>query len=384
MATSIAGDNPGAVALVREHLAEFPRDAYLLSQVTGPFSLIGFGGGPDWRRETFDLLQPLAPLYGDDWWFLSVNAFAHNELNHFADARRMAERSLELYARSGHTAHTLAHVFFETGEAGPGSSFLSGWLPGYAREAQLFGHLTWHHCLFLLAAGRYRGALDLYDTYLRPSRSLGAALITVSDAAALLWRCQLYGAAEGPLPWEEVREFAARMFPRAGVTFGDIHCALAFAATSDDAALTHLIDELRDRAAAGRLPAGEVVPALAQGIAAHGRGDYEAAIQHIEPWVGQIVRIGGSNAQREVIEDTLLDAYIRGGYLDRAEALLRDRLARRPSPRDFFALGRTIAATGDKAAAVEPLTRARAAWAEAEPDAPEQAVFRAMLVGLGL
>ena len=49
---------------------------------------------------------------------------------------------------------------------------------------------------------------------------------------------------------------------------------------------------------------------------------------------GDVARIGGSGAQREIIEDTLLLALIRSGEATKARALLDERLHRRPSPRD--------------------------------------------------
>lgn len=46
------------------------------------------------------------------------------------------------------------------------------------------------------------------------------------------------------------------------------------------------------------------------------------------------VRIGGSHAQREMIEDTLLIALMRSGDAAKARELLDRRLHRRPSLRD--------------------------------------------------
>jgi uncharacterized protein HemY len=57
-------------------------------------------------------------------------------------------------------------------------------------------------------------------------------------------------------------------------------------------------------------------------------------VQHLEPVADQVVRVGGSNAQREVFADTLLQAYLRAGHYTKAESSLRKRLARRPSARD--------------------------------------------------
>ena len=383
LAASIGGDNPGALARIREHVQEFPRDAYLLSQCTGPFSLIGFGGGPDWRRECFELLTPLAPTYGDDWWFLSAYAFLHNELEHFAEARRLCERSLALEPRSAHTAHTTAHIAYETGDMSGGRAFVDGWLPGYPRDGQLFGHLTWHACLFDIAGGHYSHALDRYDTYLCPAESLGTAIITMADAAALLWRCDVYAGAAGAKRWEAVAGFARTAFVRPGITFADLHCALAFAATSDDGALATLVDGLRARVNEGRMPAGEVVPVLAEAIAAYGHGDYEGCARLLEPWQDQVVRVGGSNAQREVFEDTLLEAYLRSSQWDKAEAMLHARLARRHTPRDAFRAGRVAAARHLRDQAVAFLSEARDGWQDADANTGEAAALVHEFAALG-
>lgn len=47
-----------------------------------------------------------------------------------------------------------------------------------------------------------------------------------------------------------------------------------------------------------------------------------------------LVQIGGSHAQRELWEDTLIVACLRGGHRDKAARLISDRLHRRPSARD--------------------------------------------------
>jgi hypothetical protein len=54
----------------------------------------------------------------------------------------------------------------------------------------------------------------------------------------------------------------------------------------------------------------------------------------LEPVRGEVSRIGGSGAQREIVEDTLLVALMRGGEAVKAKDLLDERLHRRPSPRD--------------------------------------------------
>lgn len=334
IAAAIDGDPRRAVALTREHLADFPRDAFVLNQANGPFGLIGFGGGADWRIEMFGLLEPLADAYGDDWWFLSALGFAHNELYHFEEARGMAERSLQLFPRSGHGSHTMAHVFFETGDARGGATFLSQWLPDYDRPAQLYGHLWWHRALFALSAGDHESALRIYDEHLRPAVNQGTSIIVLADCAALLWRAPIYAEDNHHLPWGDLRDFAASAFPSAGIAFADTHAAFAYAATRDHESLQRLESQVRERLDRGRVPAGEVVPAIIDAVGMFARGDYNAACDRLEPLTGQVVRVGGSNAQRQVFEDTLLEAYLRAGRSEPARVLLSARLQRRPSPRD--------------------------------------------------
>ena len=88
---------------------------------------------------------------------------------------------------------------------------------------------------------------------------------------------------------------------------------------------------LQSLVGAGRLPPGAVAPAL---CAALSRGDNEEAARVLEAALADLPRIGGSHAQREVFEDTLITAYLRSRQTAKAGLLLRTRLARRPSARD--------------------------------------------------
>ena len=67
---------------------------------------------------------------------------------------------------------------------------------------------------------------------------------------------------------------------------------------------------------------------------AFGNGDYGACARILEPVAAEVVRIGGSHAQREIVEDTLLVAFMKGGEPAKARELLDRRLHRRPSSRD--------------------------------------------------
>jgi len=333
LSLAIDGNGKAALGAIKDHLKEYPRNAFLLAQAVGPFGLIAFGGYQDRHEQNLALLESVRDDYGDDWWYTSSLAFALNELNRFDEAAPLAQRAYET-RKTGNAAHTVAHVHFETGGVDAGVTFLEAFLSWHSREAQIHSHLGWHLALFELARNNPAGANRIMDDLLRPSISHGSPLSTLADGAALVWRQQLLGVEPAENAATDVAVFASERFSRPGVTFADLHCALVYGATGNFAALEELAAQMRQRLAEGKIPAGEVVPAVVQAITAFAREDYAAAIALLEPVANQVVKVGGSNAQREVFEDTLLEAYIRAGRSEPALELLDRRLARRPSSLD--------------------------------------------------
>ena len=332
---SINGAAGEALATVQAHASEFPRDALPLSLALGVFGLLGFSGRRDHHEAQLALLEELAPYWGEDWWFLGYLGWAYIETGDVATGTRLVEKSLASNPRNAHAAHQRVHGFFEAGDAADGAGFVETWLKGYDRTGHLHCHLSWHLALFELARGNADRARAIYLDSIRPSVAHAAPMLVLADSASFLWRWRFYAAAP-PLDeeWAEVAGHARRHFPRASLAFADLHAALAEAATGDDAGLQSRIAELKKLARDGRLPPGEVAPALAAGAAALGRGDNTEAAHILGTALVDLPRIGGSHAQREVFEDSLIVAYLRSGQAAKAAPLLRARLSRRPSTRD--------------------------------------------------
>jgi tetratricopeptide (TPR) repeat protein len=331
LGTLVAGETARGLALVDEHVAEFPRDALLVNQAS---STIGFSGRPDREEFRRAFLERLAPAYGEDWWFQSALAFTYHEVGRYAESRRLSEHSLAQYPGNAHASHNIAHVCFETLDNDGGLAFLGDWLDGYDRRAPFHCHLAWHLSLFELHRGDDRRALEICERDVLGSSNGRLALI---DGAALLWRLHLDGCADGALPWQPLAELAARS-SRPGFIFGDIHAALAYAASGDEAALSALVDGLRALAAKGHPTASVALP-LVEAAAAFGAGDLAGALTYLEPVEDQMHRMGGSHAQWELFEETMVVCYLRLGRHEQAARLLRRRLAHRQSTRDLAWLG---------------------------------------------
>ncbi len=335
VSTFVAGETMRGLALVDEHVAEFPRDAMLVNQAS---SAIALAGRSDREEHRVAFLERLAPAYGDDWWFQSALAFTYHEVDRFEESRRLSEASLRQYPRNASAAHNLAHISFETLDIDAGAAFLDEWMAGYDRRATFHCHLAWHQAMFALHEGRYAQALAIFDRDILRSVNPRSAM---TDGTALLWRVRLDGAQE-PLPWRALADLAAGV-SRPGYLFGECHAALAYAACGDDAALTKMMDGLRALDAKGNPIAGRVVLPLVQGTAAFAAGDHAGALAHFEPVEREMHRIGGSHAQWELFEETMVACYLELARYDDALRLVRRRLARRASPRDQKWLARASA-----------------------------------------
>jgi len=118
------------------------------------------------------------------------------------------------------------------------------------------------------------------------------------------------------------------------MAFSDLHIALAQAVARNDAALEARARQMDELARQGRYPSGPCVPAVSHAFAAFERGDFTAAIDALEPIArelpGELERLGGSRAQLDLVEFTLLKAYLGADRPDDARRMLSAR--RRGSP----------------------------------------------------
>jgi thioredoxin-like negative regulator of GroEL len=322
---AFSGETDAAIEALYAHLAEWPRDALMVATATNPNGLIGSSGRIGQKREVAALLDRLAPHYGDDYWFLSYHAIALGEDGRVGEARPKIERSVTLNSKNAHCAHGMAHVCYESGAADEGRDFLSSWLATYPREGAFHGHLSWHLALVELGSGNWSAAQQLYRDAIAPDRHPGGPQQKTWDGVAFLWRSELAGRPRDATAWRTLYDYAASTLPRPGAGLADLHVMLAHAVTRDDAGLDARTRQIEELARKGRYPSGSYVPELARGFVAFERGDYAAAIAALAPLVRQSERIGGSRAQHDLIEFTLLKAYLNDDRLEEARQLLAIR-----------------------------------------------------------
>ncbi|QOZ79730.1 tetratricopeptide repeat protein [Bradyrhizobium sp. CCBAU 53351] len=331
---AIEGRLPEAIAATLKHVESWPRDALVLSLPLGAFGLFAFSGMADHDRARHELCERVKQHYGEDWWFLTMAGWAMTENGDVARGRSVTERGFNLRRTNAHAAHAVLHAMFEDGSIDAADRLVGEWIPTYDRAGILHGHIRWHQALGALEQDDAARALAIYADVLQPTATQAPPLNVITDAASLLWRLSAYGHTVPKALWAEADATAQKLFPKSSLPFADVHMALFAAATQNQEALAARLAVIEQRLAEGRLPAGPVVPAIFRALAAFADEAYASCVQTLAPVLTEVVRIGGSHAQRELVEDTYIVALMRSGELPRARAVLDARLHRRPSLRD--------------------------------------------------
>lgn len=265
---------------------------------------------------------------GDDPVLFGLRGMGAQERGDLDEAERHAARALEMDPTGSAGAHPMAHVYFERGDHSAGIAWLESWLPTADDAAEFTTHLHWHAALHHLALGHADHVVEAYGARLcRPEpRSL-------VDRTSMLWRLQLHGVvdpgvdpseADYPKPLRDSVDFVP-------TTMMGVHVALGLAALGDGDSLRRLAET----AVASKTPgAARLVAPIALALADHIDGNFEAAADRLLSIENEMAVLGGSHAQREVFEDTLIDSLIRAGRHVDAESRLRARLQRRPNDVD--------------------------------------------------
>ena len=334
LALTTQGQSARALEIALGHLETWPRDAIIMSLPLGAFGLFAFSGMANHDQARVDLCERHARHYDDDWWFLTYLGWSHTENGSVAIGRGITERAFGKRRENAHALHALAHAMFEDGSADDAEALIAGWLPIYHRSGLMYGHVAWHEALLALEQGDSDRATAIYLERIQPSVTEAAPLNAMTDGVSLLWRLQASGHAVPNDAWRGLADYAEHRFPRAGNSFIDVHMALLAAMTGNAVALERRLADLDARRESGRLPAGAVVPDICRAARAFAEQNYRECVRILEPACAEVVRIGGSHAQREMIEDTLLIALMKSGEAAKSRDLLDRRLHRRPSLRD--------------------------------------------------
>jgi len=312
----LEGKGGAARAAVYEHIDQWPLDVMIAHMCTSVFGLIGFSGLPGREAEQLAFNTRLSSHYGDNWWCRAQLAFAQLEVGRMTEAESNIEAALTANPDSAHSAHIRAHLYYENQQDVEGLRYLSDWWSNYDPEGTLHNHISWHVGLWSLEAGDLERMWGILDAEISPDTSQGPPLNVLTDAAALLFRAELAGVDVPIERWRKISDYALTWFPKTGLAFADVHAAIAHARCHNREALDELVKN-----AGG--PAGDVTRTISSAYSAMEDQDWAKAADFFAEALPEHARIGGSHAQRDLIDFSLAACLVRAGRRKEAHTVLK-------------------------------------------------------------
>jgi tetratricopeptide (TPR) repeat protein len=259
---------------------------------------------------------------------LGMLAFGLEETGQDDRAEAAGRRAIELNPRNGWAQHAVAHVLEMQDRREDGIAWMRADIPAWTEKSFLQVHNWWHLSLFHLGLDQIDEALALYDGPIwGASRSNFA--FDIIDAAALLWRLRLRGVDVGDrfATLADVVETE----PRGQNAFVDSHAVMALVGAGRFKAAERVLKRQRAVTGDNAMFVRDVGLPLMEAILAFGQHRYGEAVDHLREVRNRSARFGGSHAQRDVIDLTLIAAAGKAGEFSLEAALLAEREAARPT-----------------------------------------------------
>ncbi|KAK6732110.1 hypothetical protein RB195_016473 [Necator americanus] len=305
------GKMRAASALWEEILTEYPTDLMAIKFAHEAYFFMGDAKG---KRDSVQAVLPKhngsEPCYS---YLHGMWAFGLEECEQYDEAEKAAVKALNLNRFDCWATHARAHCMVMQGRNDEGINFMEStvndWRPGWI----IATHNYWHNALFYIEKGDYETPLTIFDNEVcRRACSGKQSVLDTADAASMLWRLELEGVDVGKR-WHDLPNMSTHLEDHV-TCFNDAHLGIALMRREETENESRLYDSLVEFSENTDVDNTKVsrdvgIP-LYEGMRNFGRAQYDEAAGKLLPIRHEIYRIGGSNAQRDLFAQTLIQACI--------------------------------------------------------------------------
>lgn len=244
-------------------------------------------------------------------------AFALEESNMYERARAEALRALSLIPTDTWAIHNYAHCLEMQGQVEEGLKWMFDRKPDWSQCKGLSCHQYWHTALFHINNNQFDEAVSLLDNEVLDRCLSSSSSLDLHDAASMVYRMELIDLFDKISPEHPSRSAASKNSRWSGVYeickphkrdhllgFNDAHFMMSFLGMDDLKTAQELIESIDETPSL--IEGQNVVKPLLKAMYEFKVGAYATCVNLLEPIRFEIIKIGGSHAQRDVFEQLLL------------------------------------------------------------------------------
>lgn len=248
-------------------------------------------------------------------------AFALEESNMFDESQAQARKALELIPRDTWAIHNYAHCLEMQAKVEEGLKWMYDKKCDWSPCQMLACHQYWHSALFHINNNQFDEAVALLDKeVLTRCVSSKSTSLDLHDAASMVYRMELVDLFGKTIKKDNTKEDSHKRW--SGVYnmckphrrdhllgFNDAHFMMAYLGMDDMQTARELIDTIDE---SPYLNEGQtVVKPLLEAMYQFKMAAYDRCVDLLESIRFDIIKIGGSHAQRDVFEQLMLVAALK-------------------------------------------------------------------------
>jgi tetratricopeptide (TPR) repeat protein len=323
----LGGDWHGAAARLDDLLSQWPTD--LLALLLGHQLDFFLGDAQSLRDRPIRTLRELDPDDQHAAFVRGMAAFGLEEAGHYGQALDAGLAAVGTNPDDVWAIHAVVHTYEMQGRVDEGVRFLAGDGTRWESGNLFTVHNWWHLALFQLEAGRPERSLAIYDAEIHHAESAGVP-IEMLDGSGLLWRLLLDDVDTGNRFAALADAWSRKAKAEPWYAFNDLHSAMAFAGAGR-------CDDLRDLVQSREAWLGtangsnarmteEIGLPACRAVLAFVEQRFDDVLAELMPIRRVLEHFGGSHAQRDALQRTLLESALRAGRYEEARSLASERL----------------------------------------------------------
>lgn len=322
------GNRHKASQIWEEILMQYPKD--ILAMKNAQLNYVYLGNSVmlrDLFARVLPYWKPTEPEYG---YIMNLYAFGLEETNLFEEAEKTLKRGLMLAPEDEWGVHTFAHLYESTSRHQEAADFLleneSWWGHG-----GLACHNYWHLSNYYVEINAAEDALAIFDQHIQPLFKSNGSPFSVDDGCQLLQKLEFEGVDVGDR-WQDVQEAYISFSPDNFICYHDTLKLFCLPHSKDENKSKKFVESVEEYISLvnedNTKTTREVALNVMKGIVAYTEGCYDDAVEYLYPVKYQFVRVGGSNAQRDIFDLLLINACLKSKLarnLKRGRSLLYER-----------------------------------------------------------